>query len=527
MPRQEDFSAANQIQRSSCKAATKSSKLASIAQSTPLLLYSIIMAGSSSSLLWSMIAVALLPCVFTNAAEMMTHHHPVNNNNDIGKFTSSSLHNGNSLIQSTSAISDDILLSDSSSRPLQSSTIQRRYHRMIASASSGLASKIPFVRGQKLHHRHYLSSHNKVALQSPLFANIDHYQILTKLRGGGGDDATEYDDEASSSEEEEYDDEYDEEYDSEYDSTDDESEEEEEDNIVTSLTSSSLKSSIRSKSSPSSSSTTKQQQIQEVQYDEVLSPPSMQQLIISLGVMFLSQRIDILDTRTVRIARMAFVTYIIVMQIFLLYVRVKAKMVNDRTEITLSNPLASLVEGAAASAGGGGGGAGGVGGGGGNFMVKALANQMLSTTTTIYEYDLQQAKKMNSGLLMPMIFLYFLHFKMKQVQPLLMQTATGVMNMVYSPLFQVYVLGRNLERPFKLTSPGSNSAMLDRMEAMRKENEEEGESGTANDHGDEGEGEKEEEEDGDYSEEEESDEEEEEEEEEEESEYDSYEEEEE
>jgi len=59
------------------------------------------------------------------------------------------------------------------------------------------------------------------------------------------------------------------------------------------------------------------------------------------------------------------------------------------------------------------------------------------------------AKKMNGGLLFPMLFLYFLHFKMKQVQPLLMQTATGFVNLAYSPLFQVYVLGRNLERPFR------------------------------------------------------------------------------
>ena len=49
---------------------------------------------------------------------------------------------------------------------------------------------------------------------------------------------------------------------------------------------------------------------------------------------------------------------------------------------------------------------------------------------------------------MPMIFIYFLHFKMKQMQPLLMQTVTGVVNLMYSPLWQVYVMGRNLERPF-------------------------------------------------------------------------------
>lgn len=65
------------------------------------------------------------------------------------------------------------------------------------------------------------------------------------------------------------------------------------------------------------------------------------------------------------------------------------------------------------------------------------------------EYDLSQAKSMNSGLLFPMLMLWFLHFKLGQVQPLFFQTANGVKDFVMSPLFQVYVLGRNLERPFR------------------------------------------------------------------------------
>ncbi len=81
-------------------------------------------------------------------------------------------------------------------------------------------------------------------------------------------------------------------------------------------------------------------------------------------------------------------------------------------------------------------------------MVKSITSQLLTTHTTVYEYDLQQVKSMQSSLLMPMIILYFLHFRMKQMQPLLMQTVTGVVNLVYCPLWQVYVLGRRLERPF-------------------------------------------------------------------------------
>jgi hypothetical protein len=38
---------------------------------------------------------------------------------------------------------------------------------------------------------------------------------------------------------------------------------------------------------------------------------------------------------------------------------------------------------------------------------------------------------------------------MEQVQPLIIQSFTGLVNMIYSPLFQIYVMGRNLERPFK------------------------------------------------------------------------------
>ncbi|KAL7531530.1 hypothetical protein ACHAXR_005754 [Thalassiosira sp. AJA248-18] len=275
-------------------------------------------------------------------------------------------------------------------------------------------------------------------LHSPDSIDIKWSNVITSVRGGSSEDESEeYDEEESS------DDEYDsEEYDTDSDEEDEydeeesyEDEDEEEEKVATAV---SLKSSILSKSQ-----------------DDLLTPPAMQQFGISIGVMMLSNRVDILNAKAVRIARFAFLAYIVSVQVFVLYVRLRAKSVNDRTPITISNPLASLVENGSAAAGGG----------GGNFMVKALANQVLSTQTTILEYDLKQAKKMNGGLLFPMVFLYFLHFRMKQVQPLLMQTATGVLNLVYSPLFQVYVLGRNLERPFK---PPVNP-MMEAMQAQQQQ----------------------------------------------------------
>mmetsp|Transcript_7211 Transcript_7211/g.10645 ORF Transcript_7211/g.10645 Transcript_7211/m.10645 type:complete len:465 (+) Transcript_7211:48-1442(+) len=402
----------------------------------------------ATSLLWIAATLLALPSSINNnvaTAEILTHH--------VGGANSASLHKTwGKFIQRQS-----LTTTLTSSKTDSTSTAALTNNTNHVSRHTSRVAKLPcFVRRLPTQQQ---SSLHKSTRQSMVDVewSLATGQIITKIRGGAtndDDDSTtdgEHTTDGESSDGEEYDDEYDEEYESDYDEESDD-EEEEEDNIVSSLTSSSLKSSLRSKST-----STEDEQI--AQYDEVLAPPAMQQLVISLGVMFLSQRIDILDAKTVRIARFAFVAYIVTMQLFLLYVRFRAKAINDRTEITLSNPLASLVQGAAGGAMGG-----AAGGGGGNFMVKALADQMLSSTTTIYEYDVSQAKKMNSGLLMPMVFLYFLHFRMKQVQPLLMQTATGVMNMVYSPLFQVYVLGRNLERPFK--SPGGSM-----MDALQTEEE--------------------------------------------------------
>jgi hypothetical protein len=142
-------------------------------------------------------------------------------------------------------------------------------------------------------------------------------------------------------------------------------------------------------------------------------------------------------------ASFAFIAYLVILEAFVLYVRVQAKLVNDRTVIKLTNPLSSVLQSQLS------GGSGGEGSGGpANAVMKNLASSFLSSTSTVMEYDLKQANSMQSGLIFNMAINWFLHFKMEQVQPLLIQSTTGLINMVYSPLFQVYVMGRNLERPF-------------------------------------------------------------------------------
>jgi len=140
--------------------------------------------------------------------------------------------------------------------------------------------------------------------------------------------------------------------------------------------------------------------------------------------------------KVVRLIRFFFILQIAVQQAFILYVRIMAKRENDRTHIELKNPITSMVESQLES-------------GGGNDMVKNLASSFLKKESTVREYDISQTSTMQGSILFNMILMWFLHFKMQQVQPLLVSVVNGFMQLVYNPLFQVYIMGRNLERPFK------------------------------------------------------------------------------
>lgn len=156
----------------------------------------------------------------------------------------------------------------------------------------------------------------------------------------------------------------------------------------------------------------------------------------------------------------AFIGYLVALQIFVIYVRIKAKTNNDRTPVSVSNPLTNMLQSQFSG-----------GQDGSNTMMKNLASSFLSSESTVMEYDMKQAKSMQGGLLFNMVFMWILHFKMEQLQPLLIQTMTGIMNLVYSPLFQVYVMGRNLERPFKNPVMKKFEENSDEKEEESEENE--------------------------------------------------------
>lgn len=134
----------------------------------------------------------------------------------------------------------------------------------------------------------------------------------------------------------------------------------------------------------------------------------------------------------------------VILQLFLLYVRFQVKARNDRTAIKIDNPLSKVMESATKN-------------NESMNQVKDIASSFLNSQSTVLEYDLQQIKSMNGGLLVNMGMMWIMHFKLGQVQPLILQAVQGLMNLFYSPLFQVYILGRNLKRPF--ANPRMNGLM--------------------------------------------------------------------
>jgi len=205
------------------------------------------------------------------------------------------------------------------------------------------------------------------------------------------------------------------------------------------------------------------------------------QLYVMFGSMMITKKIDLFNPVIVKAIRFLFITQLIVQQLFIFYIRIMAKKNNDRTPIQQQNPLSDILKKQM--------------GDGGNDMVKNLASSFLSSSTTVMEYDMKQASNMQGSVIFNMAFNWFLHFKMQKTQPLLMQIMTGTMQLIYHPLFQVYVLGRNLERPFKTQMTAAQKMMEAQKEAEKGEADEDEAETEAEDEEEEEENEEEEEDD--------------------------------
>ena len=72
-------------------------------------------------------------------------------------------------------------------------------------------------------------------------------------------------------------------------------------------------------------------------------------------------------------------------------------------------------------------------------VAKNLASTLLNMETTVMEYDLENASRLQAGVLFNLALMWYLHFRLNKVHPLLMQTVTGCLQLVFNPLFQIYV----------------------------------------------------------------------------------------
>lgn len=192
-------------------------------------------------------------------------------------------------------------------------------------------------------------------------------------------------------------------------------------------------------------------------YDDMLVPSIPSKILTFIAVTTLSKKI--VTPASIRLLRGAFILYLLIHQLFLWYVRIRAKLIDDQTPVELKSPLSSVLQSQLGNQAGD------------NSVIKSLASSLLSSKSTVFEYDLKESRSMQSGILFSMAFMWFVHFKMGQVQPLLFSVVNGFTSLVYSPLFQVYVLGRNLERPFKNPS----SSLLDAYNLQNGTIEKEGE----------------------------------------------------
>lgn len=286
------------------------------------------------------------------------------------------------------------------------------FHKKIEVSNDTVNNNLPFVAVSSLL-KQRRNSRKSLSLRS-----LEQKKaFLLNYRGGADDDGSEDEVEAEVEADDSDDSEYDEESEEEEDYYDEEEEAEEDDKIIAS---------VMKKSKGSETKFV----------DPYFISPSMQ-IYTTFGTILVSRKIDMFSPKVVKVIRFLFILQLVIQQAFIFYVRIMAKRANDTTPVETKNPLANMVESQLESAGGG------------NDMVKNLASSFLKKESTVRDYDIRQTTVMQGSILFNMVMMWFLHFKMQQVQPLFVSIVNGFMQLAYNPLFQVYIMGRNLERPFK------------------------------------------------------------------------------
>ncbi|GMH48512.1 hypothetical protein TrLO_g4557 [Triparma laevis f. longispina] len=202
-----------------------------------------------------------------------------------------------------------------------------------------------------------------------------------------------------------------------------------------------------------------EEQDQEEQEQEVaataVTPPApppppkdmLKQMLVTFSAMALIKKLDLTSPTVIKNARLAFITYHILIQALVLYIVQKCTAILESNKssnnkkwngkmVKIESPWKKMLSAAVSQSSGN--------------DAKNLVSGALGSSSEIPEpeYDINEAKKLRSSQLFPILFMYYLHFKRGSVQPLIYQTIMGVYGLWSNPLVRVYVLGENVNRPF-------------------------------------------------------------------------------
>lgn len=72
---------------------------------------------------------------------------------------------------------------------------------------------------------------------------------------------------------------------------------------------------------------------------------------------------------------------------------------------------------------------------------------------TISEYDSAELRKLIQQTVFSVLLLSFLHYKYEYIQPLILQSILPLKNLYSTPLFKIFILGRNAETEKELKRP--------------------------------------------------------------------------
>eukprot|EP00903_Cladosiphon_okamuranus_P016072 g14836.t1 len=212
-----------------------------------------------------------------------------------------------------------------------------------------------------------------------------------------------------------------------------------------------------------------------------LVPQAMKTGLFFLLAQWLGNKLQPTIESHVRTARAIYTAYLVFSQALCMYIRYLIWKKNDDTEMEVPPPpqlknfmeagkAGVAAEATGAAAGGGEGGAkeaaGGLGGAASS--LGPMLDKMMTSKRPVKKYDMNTIQGMRRGQFWASLLMCYTHLRRGMIKPMMLQASFGVLRMLDSPLFHIYVLGReakgNLARPFK--PQGLMASLSGPMEAM-------------------------------------------------------------